>query len=76
MRKFWFAAAISVPTVLVAYPDIRWLYLSYLFAPGISRSTIHLLFLLSGAITLPVMAYSGRQFFIGAWAISGTVTRA
>ena len=66
LRKFWVAAAISVPTVLVAYPEIHWLYLPYLFAPDISPSTIRLLFLLSGAITLPVMAYSGKQFFTGA----------
>ena len=68
MRKFWFAAAISVPTMLVAYPDIEWLYAPYLFAPDISEGTIQLLFILSGVVTFPVMAYSGRQFFTGAWA--------
>jgi Cu+-exporting ATPase len=68
MRKFWFAAAISIPTMLVAYPEIEWLYAPYLFAPDISEGTIRLLFLLSGVATLPVMAYSGRQFFTGAWA--------
>jgi Cu+-exporting ATPase len=54
--------------LLVAYPEIRWLYLPYLFTPVISESVVRLLFILSGIVTLPVMFYSGRQFFTGAWA--------
>ncbi|MEW6569119.1 MAG: heavy metal translocating P-type ATPase [Chloroflexota bacterium] len=68
MRKFWFAAAVSIPTLLVAYPNLPWLFAPYLFAREVSEATIRLLWILSGAITLPVMAYSGRQFFAGAWA--------
>lgn len=68
MRKFWFAVVIAIPVLLVAYPNVRWLYAPYLFSSEISEGTIWLLWALSGAITLPVMAYSGRQFFAGAWA--------
>jgi P-type Cu+ transporter len=68
MARFWFAAIVSIPVLLVAYPEIRWLYPPYLFADSIPESTILLLFILSGAATLMVMFYSGRQFFTGAWA--------
>ncbi|MDF1499704.1 MAG: heavy metal translocating P-type ATPase [Anaerolineales bacterium] len=68
MRKFWFAAAISLPVMLVAYPEIPWLYLPNRFLNEVSESLIRLLFALSAVATLPVMAYSGRQFFTGAWA--------
>lgn len=66
MAKFWFAAAVSVPTVLVAYPNVSWLYAPYLFSSAISEGVIWLLWVLSGLVTLPVMFYSGRQFFTGA----------
>jgi Cu+-exporting ATPase len=68
MRKFWFAAAVSVPVVLVAYPELGWLYLPYLFTESVSGGTVRLLFGLSGLASLAVLAYSGRQFFVGAWA--------
>ncbi len=67
MAKFWFAAIISVPTLLVAYPSLSWLYAPYLFSAEISENVIRWLFILSGIVTLPVMFYSGRQFFVGAW---------
>ena len=68
MRKFWFAAAIGIPVMLVAYPELPWLYLPNLFMDNISERAIWWLFLLSGIVTLPVMFYSGRHFFTGAWA--------
>ncbi len=68
MRKFWFAAAVSVPVMLVAYPELPWLYLPNLFLENVSERLVWWLFLLSGVATLPVMFYSGRQFFTGAWA--------
>lgn len=67
MAKFWFAAVISIPTILVAYPNITYLYAPYLLTDAVSEGIIRLLWLLSGALTLPVMFYSGRQFFTGAW---------
>ena len=68
VRKFWFAAAISIPVMLVAYPEVPWLYLPNLFIREASENLIRWLYVLSGLATLPVMAYSGRQFFTGAWA--------
>lgn len=68
MRKFWFAAVIAIPVMLVAYPELPWFYLPNLFVSQVSEALMRWLFILSGLITLPVMAYSGRQFFIGAWA--------
>lgn len=67
MRKFWFAAGVSIPILLVLYPELPWLYLPNLFLDNASESLIRLLFGLSGLATLPVMVYSGRQFFTGAW---------
>ncbi len=67
MRKFWFAAAVSIPVMLVAYPELPWLYLPNLFLENVSERLVWWLFLLSGVVTLPVMFYSGRQFFTGAW---------
>ena len=68
MRKFWFAAAIAVPVMLVAYPELRWFYLPYLLTDAVPEGTVWTLFALSGVVTLPVLFYSGRQFFTGAWA--------
>ncbi|HEX9681063.1 MAG TPA: heavy metal translocating P-type ATPase [Anaerolineales bacterium] len=67
MRKFWFAALVSVPVLLVAYPDLPWLYLPNWLGLTVSEGTTRLLFLLSGLVTLPVMFYAGRRFFSGAW---------
>jgi len=66
MRKFWFAAAVSVPTLLVAYPNVRWLYAPFLFTDTASETLVWWLWMLSGVITLPVLFYSGRHFFVGA----------
>ncbi|HXF61775.1 MAG TPA: copper-translocating P-type ATPase [Caldilineaceae bacterium] len=68
MRKFWFAALIAVPVLLVAYPELPWLYLPNWFTDNISDQSIWWLFMLSGIVTLPVMLYSGHHFFTGAWA--------
>ncbi len=68
MRKFWFAAAVSIPVMLTAYPEISWLYLPNLFVTEASETLIRALFAIAGLLTLLVMAYSGRQFFTGGWA--------
>lgn len=68
MRKFWFAAAVAVPVMLVGYPELPWLYLPNLFSDAVSERTVWMLFALSGLAAIPVLLYSGRQFFTGAWA--------
>jgi len=64
MRKWWFAAAVGAPTMILSYP--------YLI-PGLhellSRGSAALwwLWFAMGIASLAVLAYSGSQFFIGMW---------
>jgi len=62
MRKFWFAAAISLPVLATAYYE----YVPFL--SGLSMNTIRLLWGATALLTLPVMFWSGSDFFSGAWA--------
>jgi len=62
MKMFWFAAIISVPVLLFAYPQ---------YVPlirDLSMETIRWSWILSAVATLPVLFYSGYDFFTGAWA--------
>lgn len=62
MNKFWFAAAISVPVMATAY---------YQFVPflnTLSMETMRILWGLTAILTLPVLFWSGSDFFTGAWA--------
>jgi len=62
MAKFWFAAIVSIPVLVAAYPS---------FTPllrNASETTLRWLWALSGFVTLPVLFWSGRGFFTGAWA--------
>ena len=62
MNKFWFAAAISLPVMLTAY---------YQFVPflrDLSMDTLRWLWGVTALLTLPVMFWSGSDFFTGAWA--------
>jgi len=65
MRKFQFGALVSVPNVLLMYPDV---------VPGLTDLLPHgsqeqrLVWGAMGALSLPVMAWSGSQFFTGMWA--------
>lgn len=62
MKMFWFAAIISVPVLLFAYPQ---------YVPlirDLSMETIRWSWVLSAIATLPVLFYSGYDFFTGAWA--------
>ncbi len=62
MKMFWFAAIVSVPVLLFAYPQ---------YVPVIrdlSMETIRWAWILSALVTLPVLFYSGYDFFTGAWA--------
>ncbi len=64
MQKFWFAATVSVPVVALSYPEYvpglqEWM------APGtMARQTV---WALLGLLTLPVLVWSGSQFFTGMW---------
>ena len=62
VRKFVFAGAVSVPVVYFSYPEIF---------PGVPAKGTTALNVIWGAMavaTLAVMAWSGSQFFTGAWA--------
>jgi Cu+-exporting ATPase len=62
MRKFWFAAAVSLPVVLFAYPQ---------YVPlirDLPMTGVRLAWGLSAVVTLPVLFWSGSDFFSGAWA--------
>ena len=64
MRKFWFAAVISVPVLVFSYPQLfprlrEWL------VPGSGER--RLVWALLGVVTLPVLLWSGSQFFTGMW---------
>jgi Cu+-exporting ATPase len=61
-RKFLFAAIISLPVLITAYPQ---------FIPFVrdwSMATLRLAWLAAATLTLPVLAWSGGHFFTGAWA--------
>jgi len=64
MRKFWFAAAVSIPVMGLSYPDL---------IPGLREwmpagsETRRIVWALLGVLSLPVLIWSGSQFFIGMW---------
>ncbi len=64
MRKFWFAAIVSVPVMALSYPDL---------IPGLrdwmpmGSETRRIVWALLGVLSLPVMLWSGSQFFVGMW---------
>jgi Cu+-exporting ATPase len=61
LRKFWFAAVVSLPVIYFSYPEIF---------PGVPEKGSTALNLIWGGmalITLVVMVYSGSHFFTGAW---------
>lgn len=62
VRKFVFAAAISLPVIVVSYPGL--FGLAGLMPPGsVARRVI---WGIAGLLTVPVMLYSGRHFYTGA----------
>jgi Cu+-exporting ATPase len=64
MRKFWFAAVISIPVMALSYPDL---------IPGLrdwmpmGSDTRRIVWSLLGVLSLPVMVWAGSQFFTGMW---------
>jgi P-type Cu+ transporter len=61
MRKFWFAAAIAVPMLILSLPDyfpaLRTAIMEWHSALGI----------VAALLSLPVLVWSGGSFFAGAW---------
>ncbi len=64
MRKFIFAAIIGVPIIVFSYAKL--FGLPEEFYRG--TETAHYIGMAMGLLTLPVMFWSGSQFFTGAWA--------
>ncbi len=64
IRKFWFAAVVSVPTVILSYP---WIFGMREILP---RGSVALRFVWGGLglLTLPVLLHSGGHFYKGLWA--------
>ena len=64
MRKWWYAAAIGLPTMILSYP---WLIpgLRDVFTRGSAQ--LWTLWAVMGLASLSVLLYSGNQFFTGAW---------
>lgn len=64
MHKFIFAAIIAVPFLLISYADF--LHLPEIFRLG--SPSLRYIWMIMGALSLPVMFWSGSQFYTGAWA--------
>ena len=64
LRKWWFAAAVGVPTMILSYP---WLFpiLRDWFPRG--SENLRYIWYAMGIGSLAVLIYSGRQFFEGMW---------
>ncbi len=64
MRKWWFGAAVGAPTMILSYP---WLF--PVLKDWLPRGSAQLrgLWAVMGLAALAVLAYSGSQFFTGAW---------
>ncbi|MEX1134524.1 MAG: heavy metal translocating P-type ATPase [Acidimicrobiia bacterium] len=61
MRKFWFAAVVSLPVIYFSYPEI------FPGVPEKGSTALWWIWLAMGILTIPVLAWSGSQFFTGAW---------
>ncbi len=66
MRKFWFAAIISIPVVILSYPSVFRLDSWSFFAKG--SNSLWWTWRALGLVTVPVLLWSGAQFYVNAWA--------
>ena len=64
MRKWWFAAAVGAPTMLLSYP---WIF--PILRDWFPRGSPQLMYIWygMGVASLAVLIYSGNQFFTGMW---------
>ena len=64
LRKFWFAALVSLPVIVFSYPQ---------FFPGLrdwlppESSALRIAWAFLGVLTLPVMFWAGSHYFTGMW---------
>jgi Cu+-exporting ATPase len=61
MRKFWFAAAVGLPLLILMLVEV---------VPAWREALMpwhRLIGIIAALVTLPVLAWSGNQFFISAW---------
>ena len=64
LRKWWFGAAVGVPTMILSYPWVLPVLGDWL-PRGSDR--LRAVWVVMGLAALAVLAYSGSQFFAGAW---------
>ncbi len=64
MRKFWFAAAISIPVMALSYPDLIPGLRDWMPMGSDTRRTV---WAFLGVISFPVLVWAGSQFFTGMW---------
>jgi Cu+-exporting ATPase len=64
MRKFWFAALVSLPVIAFSYPDLFGLDRWAAFEEG--SDSLLWIWRALGLATIPVLAWSGSQFYAGA----------
>ncbi len=64
LLKWWFGAAVGVPTMILSYP-----YLFPLLRDWLPRGSdaLRLVWMIMGIASLAVILFSGNQFFIGMW---------
>ena len=64
MIKWWFAAAVGAPTMILSYP-----YLFPILRDALPRGSdaLRLVWVAMGIASLAVLIYSGGQFFTGMW---------
>jgi Cu+-exporting ATPase len=62
LKRFWVGVVLGVPVAVIGHahflPGLR----------GLDHGTMRTLWILSGILTIPIMTYVGRRFFVGAWA--------
>lgn len=64
MRKFWLAAVISVPVMILSYPDLIPGLREWMPMGSMERRIV---WGILGLLALPVMVWSGSQFYQGMW---------
>ncbi len=64
MRKWWFAAAVGAPTMLLSYPYL-FPFLRDILVRG--SDALRLVWVAMGVASLAVLIYSGGQFYAGMW---------